>query len=143
MWKVGSLPHRGNAGAFISSILLFKGMLPPRLSGPWKCQLLLYGPFACRELPAIGKGSSLPSQLPFTQPALCHFVTASEYSKNWIQKRTLSVIIMLRRNGFALYNLSKVSDLQNADFLSHLGTLSTVSFREGADCCFNEALWWL
>lgn len=53
------------------------------------------------------------------------------------------MIIMLRRNGFALYNLSKVSDLQNADFLSHLGTLSTVSFREGADYCFNEALWWL
>lgn len=70
-----------NAGVFISSILIFKGMLPPRLSGPWKCQRLRSSPFACKELCGIEKGSSSPSKLHFIQLALFHIVIAGEYSK--------------------------------------------------------------
>lgn len=70
-----------NAGIVISNILVFKGMLPPILRGPWKCQQLLSSLFVYKEFCAIEKGSPLSSKLHFIQSSLFHFVITSEYSK--------------------------------------------------------------
>jgi hypothetical protein len=59
-----------NTGAFISSTLIFKAVLPPGLSGPWKCQWLLSSLCACKGFCATEKGSPLPSKLHFIQLAL-------------------------------------------------------------------------